>query len=81
MKPVFEGFKAQLVFMANTLDFDAFISDDMGAKMYGLSSTYDDEYGFYIQNDDHGLLTLNRFFRYTKPGEKYYFGGTVDYHF
>lgn len=58
-----------------------FCNGEIGTAMYRLKETYDDEYGYYIQSSDTGLKTLNRFLRYIKPDTKYYFGGTVDYHF
>lgn len=58
-----------------------FCNGEIAQAMYDLNSAYDDEYGFYIQSSDVGLKTFNRFLRYMKPDTKYYFGGTVDYHF
>ncbi len=59
---------------------DAFANDSLSLPMYNLNAAYDDKYGFYIQNDDTGLCTLNRFLRQARMDTPYYIGGTVDYH-
>lgn len=80
MKPAFEDFMAQLNQLAKTLDFGTFIAGNLGATLFTLNSTYDDEFGFYIEAGDSCPVTLNHFLRYAKPGIRYYFGGTLDYH-
>jgi len=59
---------------------ETFANDSLSLPMYNLDTAYDDKYGFYIQNDDTGLCTLNRFLRRTRMDTPYYIGGTVDYH-
>ena len=59
---------------------DAFCEDKLGLEMYQLDETYNTKFGYYIRSDD-GLVTLTDFVRTSRPDVKYYFGGTVDYHF
>lgn len=59
----------------------AFADGSMQVLMYNLKSAYDDAYGFYIQNEETSLVTLNSFLRQAKLETRYYFGGTLDYHF
>lgn len=74
-KPAFEGFKRALEELHN-IPLEKFIRY---VDIYGLNSYYDDKHGFYIDIDDE-LLTLDEFVRYCDNGNKYYIGGTVDYH-
>ena len=60
---------------------EAYCEDKLEMCMYQLNEAYNDKYGYYIQNEDRGLVTLTSFVRSIKPDTKYYFGGTVDYHF
>ena len=80
MAPSFEVFEKLLAELTAALNLEMFVSGDLGAKLLTLSSAYDDEYGFYIESPEEGLITLNRFLQYAKPGTRYYIGGTVDYH-
>ena len=50
-------------------------------ELYDLNAAYDNEAGYYISNDELGLKTLSRFIRLMKTDSRYYFGGTLDYHF
>lgn len=59
---------------------EAFAGGDLASKMFILESAYDDKFGFYVDSDETGLVTLNSFLRHAKPDTRYYFGGTVDYH-
>lgn len=49
------------------------------ASIWKLEDAFEDKYGFYIDVDDE-LLTFDEFVRYCGNGDKYYIGGTVDYH-
>ena len=60
---------------------EAFCEDKIGLEMYQLEESYHTKYGYYIQNDNEGLITLMDWVRTARPETKYYFGGTVDYHF
>lgn len=54
---------------------------DLSMMMYRLKEAYSNEFGFYIYSHDWGLLTLDEWLRDADPSEKYYIGGTLDYHF
>ena len=75
------AFREALKALEAKTTLENFCNGDVGQAMYDLNSAFDDEYGYYIQSSDVGLKTLNRFLRYMKPDTRYYFGGTVDYHF
>ena len=78
----FEEFKKALVELSN-ITIDDFISDKGGMDLYRLKSSYDDEFGFYIDDggEYYGLTTFDSFMRDANTGEKYYIGATIDYHF
>ena len=48
-------------------------------EFYQLNILYEDKYGFYIDTDEE-LMTFDAFIRYCVEKEKYYLGGTCDYH-
>lgn len=75
-KPAFEGFKKALEKL-HDISIEQFMEY---VDIYGLNSYYEDKYGFYIDIDDE-LQTLDEFVRGCDNGEKYYIGGTVDYHY
>ena len=77
----FGAFQDALKALEAKATLENFCNGKVDQAMYDLNSAYDDEYGYYISSSDVGLKTLNRFLRYMKPDTKYYFGGTVDYHF
>ncbi len=76
----YRAFYASLQALCEKASPEAYTRGDLGAAMYALEDAYDDEYGFYIDCDETGLVTLNNFLRHTKVETRYYFGGTVDYH-
>lgn len=49
-------------------------------EMWELKNAYEEKYGFYVQTDDNGLITLDEFIRVYEENQKYYIGGTIDYH-
>lgn len=57
---------------------DEFVNGIYG--MWDLKDSYDDKYGFYIDNDG-DMESLDGFIRGCFADKKYYIGGTVDYHF
>ena len=57
---------------------DEFVNGIYG--MWDLKDSYDDKYGFYIDNDG-DMESLDGFIRECFADKKYYIGGTVDYHF
>lgn len=76
----FKGFTAALQSLAAQATSDAFANGKLSVAMINLETAYDDKFGFYIDCDETGLVTLNRFLRCSQPEVRYYFGGTVDYH-
>lgn len=63
------------------ITLDDFASGKCGMYMYTLKSTYDDEFGFYIDSEDTSLETFDSFIRHSGNGAKFYIGATIDYHF
>ena len=48
-------------------------------EMWGLKNAYEEKFGFYV--DMRGeLMSFDSFVRHCTEGEKYYIGGTLDYH-
>ena len=48
-------------------------------EMWGLQNAYEEKFGFYV--DMHGeLMSFDSFVRHCTEGEKYYIGGTLDFH-
>lgn len=77
----YEAFTKELHAFCEKLSSESYANGSLNSALFSLETAYDDEYGFYIDNDETGLVTLNRFLRSAKTDTKYYFGGTVDYHF
>lgn len=75
-----EEFKKALVELSE-ITMDDFISDKRGMYLYRLKSSYDNEFGFYVEWEYSGCTTFDRFMRYATVGTKYYIGSTIDYHF
>lgn len=48
-------------------------------EMWSLKNLYEDETGFYVDADGE-LMTFDGFVRLCATEEKYYIGGTIDYH-
>ena len=48
--------------------------------MWTLKDAYEDKFGFYV-NVDGDTMNFDDFMRGCAKGEKYYIGGTIDYHF
>ncbi len=61
--------------------FEAFV-DDYGVYsiFYNLKEAYNDKHSFYVYSDGY-LHTMDEWMRQVKPGETYYLGGVIDYHF
>lgn len=78
----FEKFQKELKELSEKT-FDDFMGGEGSMSLYRLKESYDDEFGFYIddRNEYHGLVTFDRFMRCATVGEKYYIGATIDYHF
>ena len=48
-------------------------------EMWGLKNAYEETFGFYVDMNGE-LLSFDSFVRHCTEGEKYYIGGTLDYH-
>jgi hypothetical protein len=78
-KPKFESFM-KAVNEAARSSLEEFASDsEMGMIVFRIKTMYDDKYSFYFYEDDE-FITMDEFIRYAREGQKYYIGGTIDYH-
>ena len=77
----FRVFSTQLQELIEKSSPEAYADGSLQGPMCLLNEAYDDEYGFYIDCEQTGLVTLNHFLRDAKINTRYYFGGTVDYHY
>lgn len=50
-------------------------------EFWSLKEAYEDKFGFYVQTDDNGLITIDNFARVYPENTKYYIGATIDYHY
>ena len=50
-------------------------------EFWDLKNVYEDKFGFYMQTDDDGLMTMDNFIRTYPENVKVYIGGTIDYHY
>jgi len=47
-----------------------------------LNDAFEDKFGFYIYDKEADqMVTLGTWIRFAETGQKYYFGGIVDYHY
>lgn len=78
----FEKFQKELKELSEKT-LDDFMGGESNMSLYRLKKSYDDEFGFYIDDEDeyHGVATFDRFMRCATVGTKYYIGATIDYHF
>lgn len=72
----FETF-TEIIKRMNNYTLDGFVYGV--SEMWSLNNTYEDKYGFYVDIDEE-LMTLDSFVRRCVTEEKYYIGGTLDYH-
>lgn len=49
-------------------------------EFWELKNAYEEKFGFYMDTDDNGLITLDNFVRIYPENVKLYIGGTIDYH-
>ena len=50
-------------------------------EIYSLKSAYEDKFGFYMELDGWGLITMDSFVRGCPENVKYYIGKSIDYHY
>jgi hypothetical protein len=77
----FEKFQKELKELSEKT-LDDFMGGESNMSLYRLKSSYDNEFGFYIDDEDeyHVVATFDRFMRCATVGTKYYIGATIDYH-
>jgi hypothetical protein len=73
----FERFKELLKTISN-YDIADFIKGIY--EFWELKNEYEEKFGFYMDTDDNGLITLDNFVRIYPENVKLYIGGTIDYH-
>ena len=57
-----------------------FAAGEIWGDVFNLKDAYDNAFGDYFWSGDNSLETRDEFMRRAKPGIRYYFGGTLDYH-
>lgn len=50
-------------------------------EFWSLKNVYEERFGFYMQTDDDGPITIDSFVRTYPENVKVYIGGTIDYHY
>ncbi len=50
-------------------------------KMRELNGAYDEMFGFYVDDEECGIRSLESFLRGTSNGDVFYLGATIDYHY
>lgn len=76
----FETFQEILKKLSN-LTLDDFASDISGIQIHALKATYEDEFGFYVDDNARDMKTFDECVRSSSNGVKYYIGATIDYHY
>lgn len=68
--------------LVNEMELDEFCKQ-WSVTIDNIEDTIEDKFGFYIFNEDDGLITLDSFIRSLPNDDEitYYFGGVLDYHF
>ena len=64
----------------NTCTFTDFANGGMGGYIFDVKDAYDYTFGDYVWSKDGYLETRDEFMRHAEPEVRYYFGGTLDYH-
>jgi hypothetical protein len=64
-----------------TITMADFMGGNIGTLIYGINSSYCDDYGYYVADDDKNLVPMDEFMRYAEIGRCYHIGGVLDYHF
>lgn len=57
-----------------------FAAGQIWGSVFTLRETYNCKFGDYVWSEDSYLETRDEFMRHAKPEVRYYFGGTLDYH-
>ena len=64
----------------NTGTFADFANDRMGGYIFDVRDAYNETFVDYVWSEDSYLETRDEFMRHAEPEVRYYFGGTLDYH-
>lgn len=73
----------ELAGQLSNISLEDFISDKKYFDFYELKELYDDQHGFYIDDNDEymGYASLDHWIRNAEEGKVYYIGAIFDYHF
>lgn len=74
-----EKFQKYLRKLENCILAD-FAAGEIGGAMFKLSDAYNCRFGDYVWSEDEYLRTRDEFMWHAEPEVRYYFGGTLDYH-
>ena len=82
--PIYESFLSKLKSIGE-YSFDAFSNERphtaIKYDLMCLNSIDSDEYGFYMNDMNNGIKTLNDFMRSANNGDRFYIGAVTDYCF
>ena len=68
----------EIIDKISTYTIDDFINGIF--EMWHLENAYEEKFGFYMEVDGYGLITMDNFARELPENVKFYIGGTIDYH-
>lgn len=86
VKEYFEEKFSRFMDYIRTIDLDWTVEDFMNGSLvsetiHKLQNEVDNSNGFWMDCSEMGLITLDKFMRSVKPGEIYYIGSIIEYHF
>lgn len=76
----YERFQEYLRKLENHSLADFATGNIIWGDVFNLKEAYSDRFGDYVRSEDNYLETRDEFMRSAKPEVRYYFGGTLDYH-
>lgn len=81
-KGAYNNFKEQ-VEKCSEVSLEDFISGRTALNVFRISQSYEDDHGFYIDDngENYGITTLDDFVRCAPEGDVFYLGAVTDYHF
>ena len=77
----YDAFREELDSFVKELTLETYSDGTLDYPMFLIETAYKDEYDIYVDIGDDQILPLDTFLRTAKVGVRYYFGGTLDYHF
>lgn len=68
---------------AQAMTLEDFASAKCDILAYRIKADYEDRFSIYVDdsNEYYGLITLDYFMRAIRPGDRFYLGAVIDYHF